>query len=133
MPVIVAAAEAGVYEMTPTSATADVVKAETNLLSATAGYSLLAPADALTLNFVDDEAVFNIAKTGDPLAAYSVYLKDNAQGPKTLLFDQMPPTSVDRIEAGTAGENTVYDLSGRRVVNPTKGVYIQNGQKIIVK
>lgn len=133
MPVIVAAAEAGVYEMTPTSATTDVVKAETNLLSATAGYSLLAPADALTLNFVDDEAVFNIAKTGDPLAAYSVYLKDNAQGPKTLLFDQMPPTSVDRIEAGTAGENTVYDLSGRRVVNPKKGVYIRNGQKIIVK
>lgn len=133
MPVIVAAAEAGVYEMTPTSATADVVKAETNLLSATAGYSLLAPANVLVLNCSDDEAVFNTAKAGEPLADYSVYLKDTAQGPKTLLFDQMPPTSVDRIEAGTAGENTVYDLSGRRVVNPTKGVYIQNGQKIIVK
>lgn len=133
MPVIVAASEAGVYEMTPTDATTDVVKAETNLLSATAGYSLLAPADALTLNFMDDEAVFNIAKTGDPLAAYSVYLKDTTQGSKTLFFDQMPPTSVDQIEAGISGENTVYDLSGRRVVNPTKGVYIQNGQKIIVK
>lgn len=133
MPVIVAAAEAGVYEMTPTSATADVVKAETNLLSATAGYSLLAPANVLVLNCSDDEAVFNTAKAGEPLADYSVYLKDTAQGPKTLLFDQMPPTSVDRIEAGTAGENTVYDLSGRRVVNPKKGVYIRNGQKIIVK
>lgn len=133
MPVIVAASEAGVYEMTPTNATTDVVKAETNLLNATAGYSLLAPANALTLNFVDDEAVFNIAKTGDPLAAYSVYLKDTTQGSKTLFFDQMPPTSVDKIEAETSGQTTVYDLSGRRVLNPTKGVYIRNGQKIVVK
>ena len=28
-------------------------------------------------------------------------------------------------------DNAVYDLSGRRIVKPTKGLYIQNGKKII--
>lgn len=27
----------------------------------------------------------------------------------------------------------VFDLQGRRVANPTKGVYITNGQKVIIK
>ena len=29
--------------------------------------------------------------------------------------------------------NEVYDLSGRRVVQPTKGLYIVNGKKVIIK
>jgi hypothetical protein len=35
------------------------------------------------------------------------------------------------------GENgevkTVYDLQGRKVENPTKGIYIVNGNKVVVK
>jgi uncharacterized repeat protein (TIGR02543 family) len=31
------------------------------------------------------------------------------------------------------GEGVVYDLSGRRVVTPTKGLYIVNGKKVFVK
>ena len=27
----------------------------------------------------------------------------------------------------------VFDLQGRRVVQPTKGVYIQNGRKVVIK
>ncbi len=41
-------------------------------------------------------------------------------------------TGIDRI----AGETTVegiYDLSGRRVENPVKGIYIVNGKKVLVK
>jgi len=30
-------------------------------------------------------------------------------------------------------DNVYYDLSGRRVANPTKGIYIVNGKKVIVK
>ena len=29
--------------------------------------------------------------------------------------------------------NSVYDLQGRKVANPTKGLYIVNGKKVIVK
>lgn len=30
-------------------------------------------------------------------------------------------------------ELTIYDLMGRRVTNPTKGVYIVNGKKVVIK
>jgi hypothetical protein len=29
--------------------------------------------------------------------------------------------------------SAIYDLQGRRVSNPTKGLYIVNGKKVIVK
>ncbi len=31
------------------------------------------------------------------------------------------------------GQLTIYDLQGRRVLNPTKGMYIVNGKKIVIK
>ena len=57
---------------------------------------------------------------------------------KSLIFD----FDAARREAETTGihgvrpemqrrDNTVYDLQGRRVVNPTHGIYIINGKKII--
>ena len=33
----------------------------------------------------------------------------------------------------TNGDAAIYDLSGRRVSNPSHGVYIQNGKKVMVK
>ena len=31
------------------------------------------------------------------------------------------------------GEGSIYTLDGRKVVNPVKGIYIQNGKKVIIK
>ncbi|MBR3896326.1 MAG: hypothetical protein IKJ42_04805, partial [Bacteroidaceae bacterium] len=31
------------------------------------------------------------------------------------------------------GETVVYDLQGRRVENPAKGIYIVNGKKVVIK
>ena len=45
--------------------------------------------------------------------------------------DNNNTTSVEEIE--TVEETVVYDLSGRRVENPTKGMYIVNGKKVLVK
>ena len=30
-------------------------------------------------------------------------------------------------------DNNYYDLSGRRVSKPTKGLFIQNGRKVVIK
>jgi hypothetical protein len=30
-------------------------------------------------------------------------------------------------------DNSVYDLQGRKVAQPTKGLYIVNGKKVVVK
>ena len=41
--------------------------------------------------------------------------------------------NAPRIENGEEWNNAVYDLQGRRVSQPTRGLYIVNGKKIIVK
>ena len=44
------------------------------------------------------------------------------------------PTHVDGIDAEVQGfDEPIYDLSGRRVENPTSGIYLQKNKKIIVK
>lgn len=43
-------------------------------------------------------------------------------------------TGIEAIPAATAdGKAPIYDLAGRRVERPVKGIYIRNGQKFIVK
>lgn len=41
------------------------------------------------------------------------------------------PSGVDTVEA-TDADKVFYDLTGRRVMTPSKGIYISNGKKIIV-
>ena len=44
------------------------------------------------------------------------------------------PTHVDAIDVEQQdAEQAIYDISGRRVENPTKGFYIQGNKKIVVK
>ena len=54
----------------------------------------------------------------------------------TISFDfaKSVPTAIKAIS--TVAEKTdgaCYDLQGRRVASPTKGLYIHNGRKIVVK
>ena len=43
------------------------------------------------------------------------------------------PTAIEEVRGENANEQVVYDLQGRRVDNPTKGIYIINGKKVLVK
>lgn len=44
------------------------------------------------------------------------------------------PTAIDETKDATeSADATVYDLTGRKVSAPAKGIYIQNGKKILVK
>ena len=48
-----------------------------------------------------------------------------------------PETGIDEVYDEVKGENgevkAVYDLQGRKVTHPTKGVYIVNGKKVLIK
>ena len=50
---------------------------------------------------------------------------------------EMEFTGIDEVVDEVKGENSkvkdVYDLSGRKVTNPTKGIYIVNGKKVLLK
>ena len=45
------------------------------------------------------------------------------------------PSGIDVVQTDTrlAGQRVIYDLSGRRVVNPTKGLYIVDGRKVVIR
>lgn len=42
-------------------------------------------------------------------------------------------TGISEVKGESGDVKTVYDLQGRRVTNPTKGIYIVGGKKVLVK
>ena len=42
-------------------------------------------------------------------------------------------TGIAAVEEEKRSEGKIYDLNGRRVYNPTEGIYIKKGKKIFVK
>lgn len=74
--------------------------------------------------------------TYDPAKPYKAYLKvptaQAAQIKKFLLNPQ--PTHVDGINVNEQEtDKAIYDISGRRVENPTPGFYIQGNKKIVIR
>ena len=52
----------------------------------------------------------------------------------TLKFDFGETTGIENVTTGTRdADGAVYDLSGRRVLQPRSGFYIKNGKKYIIK
>lgn len=43
------------------------------------------------------------------------------------------PDAIADINANNSGTSNIYDLSGRRVSHPVKGIYIQNGKKTLIR
>jgi len=74
--------------------------------------------------------------TGTTLAANKAFLtKDAAAGARsfTLSFGAEETTRIENVERGETRDGIFYDLQGRRVTQPTKGLYIKDGKKIMVK
>ncbi|GEM_PF-2444680 len=51
----------------------------------------------------------------------------------TFIFDDDNTTGIHNIQNHQEGPMIYYDLQGRRVSHPSKGIYITNGKKIIFK
>ena len=83
-------------------------------------------------NYILQGGVFKKA-TGAKLHAGKAYLsieKPAASRELNIVFEG-EATAIKAIE--TANDKSVYDLQGRKVAAPTKGLYIINGKKMIVK
>ena len=64
------------------------------------------------------------------------YLEFNEEiNAPVLSFDGEGTTGIStlNVERGTLNDNSYYMLDGRRVAQPTKGLYIVNGKKVIIK
>ena len=64
-----------------------------------------------------------------PTRAYVVVAAGEA---KVLTIDIEDATAIEAIESEIANAQ-VYDLSGRKIQNPVRGLYIANGKKVLVK
>ena len=75
---------------------------------------------------------------GTYVARYVFVNEDGSENPDAVLFtvtiNYGDTTGIDSLIADKNGEQTIYDLSGRRVRTITKGgMYIVNGKKVFVK
>ncbi|MBR2016619.1 MAG: hypothetical protein IKA00_04880 [Prevotella sp.] len=126
-----------------------------NPVAATEGNALvgtLVDIDALATDVTKDEAV--VAKNyilnngtqgigfyqaaGKKVAAGKAYLQvpvETAAEAKalTIVWNDGETTGINSVETVEIENGNVYDLSGRKVANPAKGLYIKNGKKFIVK
>ena len=74
------------------------------------------------------------------LSAHRAGLKLSASGPdfapaKELIFnfDDATTTGVNTVQPAVEKKSDViYDLQGRRVTNPSRGIYIVNGKKVVI-
>lgn len=76
------------------------------------------------------------ASSGTQMKPFRAYIPrqdaSNVKAFKVLFEDET--TGVEPIEnAEEAASRVAYDLSGRRVSNPSKGIYIVNGKKVVLK
>ena len=52
------------------------------------------------------------------------------EGPSVTATFTNNPTGIKNVEA-TKADNAYYDLMGRKIANPSTGIYIHNGKKVI--
>ena len=82
---------------------------------------------ALTTAMSFKEDVYNlILQKGIVLQGHGMRLTRVELGKPAL-------TAIQSVVRASEPDNAIYNLSGQRVVNPRKGIYIKNGKKFVIK
>lgn len=95
--------------------------------------------DANTTNYVlsvqNNKVVFaSIGTNSATVSAGRAYLTLTSAAAPWFSLDGGDATGINEVRGNMDDVRDVfYDLSGRRVENPTKGVYIVNGRKVVIK
>ena len=70
---------------------------------------------------------------GTKLQGCRAYLNTGGIAVKGMRFKDDVETGIESIASQNTESKTIYDLSGRRVQNAGKGLYIVNGKKMFIK
>lgn len=73
----------------------------------------------------------NCRSVGDLLATLTATIGTETHTVKILFT--YGTSDINNVNGEIQQDNVYFDLNGRRVDNPTKGVYITNGKKIVIK
>ena len=121
--------------MTLTEATENEASLTGNLLMPTLSQeSVTFGANDYVLVKRNGEFVFAKA-SGSTIQNYKnhAFLRLNSnQANVRMIFDDNDATGINGIETDEQ-DAIYYDLMGRRVTNPTKGIYIKNGKKVLFR
>ena len=77
-----------------------------------------------------DKCLYRPVGAGDLIESGKTYYSPELRN-KTVFFDTVDLSS--RVGEHFTQDGEYYTLQGVRVANPTKGVYILNGKKVIIK
>ena len=85
-------------------------------------------------NYILNSGTFYLANN-QMVATNKAYLQLGANNASkaNLIFPNGEATSISSIMGESEGTNVYYNLQGMQVSNPTKGMYIVNGKKYIIK
>ena len=110
---------------------------ETNTINSTSG-------DMSNFKFTiaegDSSPMFYPFEDGTSFSAGKAYLQiptsrvaSTAQKSVNIRFDEGETTGIDEVKGENGESKAIYDLSGRKVETPTRGIYIIGGKKVLVK
>lgn len=134
-PILVKTTEAGSSKDIPHTATASL--ASTNKLKASDG-SVTGDGSTIYGFFkVGSEYGFAPVASGTTLAAGKAYLQieGGALQARFLALDlEGETTGINAVNGeGLTVNGSIFDLQGRKVAQPTRGLYIVNGKKVVIK
>ena len=86
-------------------------------------------------DYIVSGGIFKKASGGNAIKAFRAYLRQkyvsNAKTVNMLFEDET--TGIAELKDNVVMPTVYYDLQGRRVAAPSKGIYIINGKKVIIK
>jgi hypothetical protein len=86
-------------------------------------------------DYIVSGGIFKKASGGNAIKAFRAYLRQrdvsNAKTVSMLFEDET--TGISELKDNVVMPTVYYNLQGRRVANPSKGIYIVNGKKVIIK
>ena len=86
-------------------------------------------------DYIVSGGIFKKASGGNAIKAFRAYLRQrdvsNAKTVSMLFEDET--TGISELKDNVVMPTVYYDLQGRRVADPAKGIYIVNGKKVIIK
>ena len=82
----------------------------------------------------DDEVGFMKVKNGTKIPAGKAYIVIAGGSAREFIgFGENETTGIEAVQQNAKADNQYFNLAGQRVAQPTKGLYIVNGKKVIIK